>query len=356
MAFDLMNLLAQQGINGDYSALYPAPTDPRLRPGITQPNGQEVQVPQGAPQQPQAPINPMMAAMGQQQAPQGAPQGSQGALGGAFDRMQHRQDASAINDGLINAGAAMLGGKDLQQGMAGALVGFNDAYDARKDKTKAENAPKVIPLADGAFTMLAFPDGTQKVVRNEEVGNYLRGVKQDATDAAVQRMMLQAKMNADASQAKDDRKSSDAATEVLQGTQSHIASYEKAKAMIKDHGVMDQAQAVPGVSWLANAFGTDGAKRNNFLQGLTVDETLLNTARTKGAISEKEMALFKSPIPDGTAGQAVWAEYIDRRLEALKKIEAFQQSQASKGSTPSGGYTGAASKAPTKSGAFKYLD
>lgn len=348
MAYDLMSTLMALGINGDYGALYPAPADPLQRPSLGPVDAaQPVQAPQ--PTQ-----SPLAAAMVPQRAPQ-APQANPG----MFERIQHRSDASAINDGLINAGIGMLAGKDLQHGLAGALAGFNDAYDARKDKTKAENTPKVVPLADGAFSMLVFPDGTQKVVQNHEVANYLSGVKQDATEAAIRRMQIQAQFNADAAAAKDNRKVANEATDALQGTQGMISKYQNALGIIDGQGTSAQLQGIPGIKQIAGFMGFDDASKNRMLQELTVDETLLNTARTKGAISEKEMALFKSPIPSLTDDrEKVWKPFIEQRLAVLQKIEAFQASQAARGNN--NGYTGAAYKAPTaapaKSGAFKYLD
>jgi len=56
------------------------------------------------------------------------------------------------------------------------------------------------------------------------------------------------------------------------------------------------------------------------LQKLKVDDTLLKVAQTKGAISDKEMALFMSPSPALDDQETVWIDWINERREALKKV------------------------------------
>jgi hypothetical protein len=84
-------------------------------------------------------------------------------------------------NGMGAAGAALLGGTNFNKSLGQAVEGFNGAYDASVDKDRELNQPKVIPMADGAFTLLAYPNGTQKVVKNSEVADHLAGIKkQDA--------------------------------------------------------------------------------------------------------------------------------------------------------------------------------
>ena len=56
------------------------------------------------------------------------------------------------------------------------------------------------------------------------------------------------------------------------------------------------------------------------LKQLIVDNTLLNTAQTKGAISDREMALFKSGVPSMNASEEVWKSWIKARQANLREI------------------------------------
>ena len=53
---------------------------------------------------------------------------------------------------------------------------------------------------------------------------------------------------------------------------------------------------------------------------LRVSAILENTANTKGAISDKEMDLFKSPVPPMTAQEGVWIRWIERRQRILQQV------------------------------------
>ena len=75
----------------------------------------------------------------------------------------------------------------------------------------------------------------------------------------------------------------------------------------------------------ADAFGMGDARKAAFrrrLQKIIVDETLLNTANTKGAISDKEMALFKSAVPSLTASEEAWVEWLKARRDNLIELQA----------------------------------
>jgi len=62
---------------------------------------------------------------------------------------------------------------------------------------------------------------------------------------------------------------------------------------------------------IGSAFGTDEASIRLRLQELVVDKTLSNTAFTKGAISDKEMKLFRSDIPEFTSDESVWLKWLE---------------------------------------------
>lgn len=72
----------------------------------------------------------------------------------------------------------------------------------------------------------------------------------------------------------------------------------------------------------------EGAKRaymRSILANIQVDDTLLKTANTKGAISDQEMDLFKSPLPKITQDEGYWRLYITERMDVLSKVIAFER-------------------------------
>ena len=78
-----------------------------------------------------------------------------------------------------------------------------------------------------------------------------------------------------------------------------------------------------------------GAKRAYYRQRLEnyrVNEALAVTANTKGAISDKEMALFLAPIPaTADTTEATWLFHLREKLRINSKILAFEQGAASGG-------------------------
>ena len=75
------------------------------------------------------------------------------------------------------------------------------------------------------------------------------------------------------------------------------------------------------------------------IQSVKVDRTLARTALTKGAISDKEMAIFMSDQPSWNANWKIWRSWFERYQEALKVLYKNTQGKeyVSEGSTA---YTG----------------
>jgi hypothetical protein len=111
-------------------------------------------------------------------------------------------------NGMGAAGAALLGGTNFNKSLGQAVEGFNGAYDASVDKDRELNQPKVIPMADGAFTLLAYPNGSQKVVRNSEVADHLAGIKKQDAINKRDTILFTANANAEANNKKAAEKAS----------------------------------------------------------------------------------------------------------------------------------------------------
>ena len=72
-----------------------------------------------------------------------------------------------------------------------------------------------------------------------------------------------------------------------------------------------------------DSIGMGDSEREAFryeLRQTIVDNTLLNTAQTKGAISDREMALFQSGVPKMTDTEEVWKSWIKARQANLRQI------------------------------------
>ena len=67
----------------------------------------------------------------------------------------------------------------------------------------------------------------------------------------------------------------------------------------------------------------DNARRNTtrlMMSKLKVDNILISTAQTKGAISDREMALFAEPVPTLQDEERTWINWIEQRRDLLKTI------------------------------------
>lgn len=74
------------------------------------------------------------------------------------------------------------------------------------------------------------------------------------------------------------------------------------------------------------------------LQQLKVDSALAQIAQTKGAISDREMALFLSPTPSISDDEQVWIDWLKPQLEVLKQLQTngiTNEAAAMKGINPS---------------------
>lgn len=142
-------------------------------------------------------------------------------------------------------------------------------------------------------------------------------------------------------------KAAEDAIPVLNDVKGLSERWKEALKLVGTQGTAAQLQGIPFISGIAGFFGGDEVAKNKFLEGLTVDETLLNTARTKGAISNQEMTLFKSPIPSVTDDrEKVWKPWIEKRLEVLTKLEKFYEGQVARSAPAAASSSGTA--APTR--------
>lgn len=280
-----------------------------------------------------------------QNAPQVAPQATQQApvdpnsFGQRFANADWGTHLMALSRGLAAAGS-----RDPVKAANDMALTDMEGARTKVDVAKA----KVQPIAGGAAYMITEPGKEPRVVSLPEMQKYLLDVKKIEYDNSLAKLVLGKQLDANLAGVKDDVKRSGDAREQLNNTENLISGWKQAQQIVTSQAANNPNGAkLQGVSpGIAGFFGGDQVAANNFLTGLSVDETLLNTAKTKGAISDKEMALFKSPIPGLTDDrETVWKPYIEKRLEVLNKIKAFQESEVARGENP-GARVGGGSSSP----------
>lgn len=81
-------------------------------------------------------------------------------------------------------------------------------------------------------------------------------------------------------------------------------------------------------AWLDTLQGNPEAYTRLAMDQFKVDEILKNVAKTKGAISDREMATFERPMPSMMADEKVWLDWIyEKRAAAISvrnKLQAMQ--------------------------------
>lgn len=267
---------------------------------------------------------------------------------------QGNQDARsrAMNAGILGAAEGILTAPNLMSAMGQGFGGFNRGYNA----SLVANRPKVTTLANGAFSQVTMPDGSTKIIGNAQVADFLKQQAAAQQFSKAQLAILQGQIGAQRTGAGSDITAAREAAPALNSTNMSIDSFNKALEVVKAQSDPNDPAAVLTVPFtnikipkaqlqgmaptMAGLFGGDQAASNKFLQGLKVDQTLLNTALTKGAISNAEMALFASPIPSLTDNrEKVWKPYLEARIPVLQKLQQFYQQQVQAGQTAASGAT-----------------
>ena len=226
----------------------------------------------------------------------------------------------------------------------GAVLSDLQKTDA---ELRAAGRPKMVQIPGTPFFMTSGPDGRQQIVDSQgnpirpgadgtdPLKQYMMEAEQRKNDFGINKILTSAQAGVDASGAKGAQKTAEETRPILNDVTGLKDRWIEAQNIIKDQGTWSQIQAIPGIQGISGFLGGDDVAKNKFLEGLTVDETLLNTARTKGAISNQEMNLFKSPIPSTTDDrEKVWKPWIEKRLEVLNKLEKYYQGEIERGTNP----------------------
>lgn len=239
----------------------------------------------------------------------------------------------ALSNAAIAAGSALMGGKDLKEGLAAAGPAFNNTFDATLNSQRDLNTPKVTPIADGAFSMVQMPGGQPQVIPSGQVQDFLLGKAQLQGQIAMAKTTLAANLKAQADQAKDDRANADKYQASLTQTENALSANARALAAAKNQAqnspTMSRiAGAVPGI---AQTFGWDDAAPNLVIQRAHIDAALVQDALKKGAITDQQASFLNSDIPSPSANrEKVIIPFLEQQQEILQRVRDFQASQVAK--------------------------
>lgn len=91
-----------------------------------------------------------------------------------------------------------------------------------------------------------------------------------------------------------------------------------------------QGENITGMDWedrtrffdkFSNADAeTQRTMTRKLLTDIGVDYTLLKIAQTKGAISNKEMEIFQSPVPNMNSTEEVWKKWLENQMTAMDAV------------------------------------
>jgi hypothetical protein len=258
----------------------------------------------------------------------------------------------SMNNGLIAAGSALMGGKNLQEGMANAGKAWNDTYDSTLNGQRELNTPKVTPLADGAFSQVQLPGQAPQIMPNNQVQGFLLGKVQLQSQLGMQKALATANFAMQRDQAKDDRANSKQYGNALVQTETAMQANDRALAVA-------QAQSADPTAWprmaamfpqIAQALGSDSAAGNLVIQRAHIDAALVQDMQKKGALTNDQMNFLNGDIPSPTADrEKVIIPFLKQQKAILEEVHKFQSDQYNKANpTPTQGFaTSGTSKVPT---------
>jgi hypothetical protein len=252
------------------------------------------------------------------QAPAAAPTPSRGIL----ESIPGRKDANSIYDGLLQGGAAMLGGRNFREGLSHGLSAFGTEYDRSQKDALAEqklNQPKVVPLADGAFSLVVTADGRQQVVPNKDVQKFLETKAEKAAEAGVNRAIIsglvQNQNQIDRDKNKNDMEKADSFDPVVNQYQRGQA--QELATWLKGRGNEALGLPILGLArdeTFGRVAGTKDYGLRTTLESLRNSTSLKDAQFLKGATSDKDILYLDKTKPPKDAPTQKWLEWIEQQL------------------------------------------
>lgn len=201
----------------------------------------------------------------------------------------------------------------------------------QKGDAEAANAkkPKVTPLADGAFSLITYPDGTTKVVKNEDVAKFLEEQQTTKFQQALERVKVQGQVNTQTGNDKANFKADleqaggpGAPTNYRESVTTQIGKIDTLLTAIPEVDKVKTALGNIESPFIANLVdqtagrvaGTNDFKLRRDFETLVNEDVLKLAERMKGALSDKDVAFLKSIQPKAD-------DPTDRKIEYLKELK-----------------------------------
>ena len=220
---------------------------------------------------------------------------------------RERDDNSKYIDRMLQAGA-----------MANKALASQGGYNVDVAKPISVESDFAKRVKDDAASRLKSLVEQSKLAKNKS--SDITPLDQARIDKIKQEMDI-SKQKQSQSELKDKKEITDEISSMDQS----ISKFDEARAMLKNEddltGVMGG-----GLTRFFDALNLSkkAPERQNkrlLLNSLGVDSALLKVAKTKGSISDKEMALFQSDVPSIFDDEKVWVSWIDRAKKVAEKIK-----------------------------------
>jgi len=185
------------------------------------------------------------------------------------------------------------------------------------DKIAAQEAQGQTPLSSRLIRMGAAMQGASHLGRNQamaamgqEYGNI------EAADQRQQQLQEAALLKHQAKQQEAYQKRVDERRGEVETLDNLDTRFSMALANFELYDNVTGMTPGDIAARLTDWAGMNDSSRQAFRYGIKqiiVDQTLMSTAKTKGAISDKEMALFKSGIPTMNDSEKTWKAWLNER-------------------------------------------
>lgn len=186
------------------------------------------------------------------------------------------------------------------------------------DKIAAQEAQGKTPLSSRLIRMGAAMQGASHLGRNQamaamgqEYGNI------EAADQRQQQLQEQALLKHQAAQAKE-------AAAFDEGIMEYEFAITEMDRLYGDvlAGGDDLTGPVAGTigAWIDTLKGNPEAYTRLAMDQFKVDEILKSVAKTKGAISDREMATFERPMPSMAADEKTWLDWIWAKRQVATRV------------------------------------
>lgn len=228
----------------------------------------------------------------------------------------------------------------------------------------AAGKPKVQPLADGAFSLISFPDGTTKIVKNEDVAKFLEEQQGLKFNQALEKVKLQGQVNTQTGNDKVNYKADlelaggpGAPTTYREAVTTQIGNIDKLITALPEIdkvktslGGLESPVAANIVdqTW-GRIVGSDDYKARRDLESIVNEDVLKLSEKMKGALSDNDIMFLKSiqPKPDDPTDRKItYLQELKKRLDAGEK----RRMEAAARISGSGGTQAPTAGAPKTSG------